>query len=179
MESLNDILSNLSEFKKNQHVIINEENNLQISDINDHFDGAKNLIDTSENKSERTSDALISIESYEYGIQKISDSHDEIKLPISYIEHNATISFITDTMTFVNYLDMDTNSKLNINQIPPKISTWVQQCTQDLKRDIRNCKFITDNVEVMTNNFNIFENSSVTLLDTSINENLFLESIQE
>lgn len=44
MESLNDILNNLSEFKKNQHVIINEENNLQISDINDHFDRAKNLI---------------------------------------------------------------------------------------------------------------------------------------
>ncbi|CAD6204045.1 GSCOCG00009859001-RA-CDS [Cotesia congregata] len=179
MESLNDILSNLSEFKNNQHVIINEENNLQISDINDHFDGAKNLIDMSENKSERTNDALISIESYEHGIQKISDSHNEIKLPISHIEHNATTGFITDTMTFVNYLDMDTNTKSNINLIPPRISTWVQRCIQDLKKDIRNCKFITDNVEVMINNFNIFENSSVTLLDTSINENLFLESIQE
>ncbi|XP_057341796.1 uncharacterized protein LOC130678547 [Microplitis mediator] len=131
-------------------------------------------LNESNKDSEQINNTSNSITSYKHVIQKLSESSNEISLPISNVEHDAIISFVSDAMSFLTSLEVNTNidpeEKLKLS----RMYTLVQAPNENLINEIRNYKITTDKVEVMITNLHILQNFS-DVTDTSVDGNVSLD----
>ncbi|XP_008551046.2 uncharacterized protein LOC103573655 [Microplitis demolitor] len=170
MESLKNVLNDISIYKNNFNLKISYKKKIKATEVDIDLKNIGDLIDESNKDSEQINLSSNSITSYKHVIQKLSESSNEISLPISNVEHNAIISYISDAMLFLTSLEINTNidpgEKLKLS----RTYTLVQTPNENLINEIRNYKITTDKVEVMITNLHILQNSS-DLTDTSIDGN--------